>query len=77
MALIRLFFLVTGYRTKDKLTNLIGGSCKTTDNEGQFKIRLQIYVCTTEDITSGNCEQCKSEGCYYKGIICFKNKEVP
>jgi len=60
------YLIGTGFRKLENLTQNIGGSCNTIEKQGQYKLRLKIYVCTKADIDAGQCELCRSQGCYYK-----------
>ncbi|XP_057290550.1 uncharacterized protein LOC130613228 isoform X4 [Hydractinia symbiolongicarpus] len=61
------YIIGTGFRTKENLANMVGGSCSKSGAKGEHKLRLEIYVCTEDDIKSGTCDSCKTTGCYYKG----------
>jgi len=81
------YLIGTGFRKLENLTQNIGGSCNTIEKQGQYKLRLKIYVCTKADIDAGQCELCRSQGCYYKECTAncsqwnieqyFKTKDSP
>lgn len=62
----------TGFRTEENLANMVGGSCLKSRAKGEHKLRLEIYVCTEDEIENGTCDSCKTTACYYKGIYILK-----
>ncbi|XP_066919831.1 uncharacterized protein [Clytia hemisphaerica] len=60
------YFIGTGYRTAENVNNTIGGSCNTTENEFQYKLRLKVYICRQDEV----CRTCNTAQCYSKGVTC-------
>ncbi|XP_066919830.1 uncharacterized protein [Clytia hemisphaerica] len=60
------YFIGTGYRTAENVNNTIGGSCNTTENEFQYKLRLKVYICRQDEV----CRTCNTAQCYSKECHC-------